>query len=186
VIVTYREMNLFLLSLEHRENAEFHCDQHVVKMILESAQLLCGALHISAAIGPCYGPLNKAQLSTLREHARERCDKFGWYMPTHVNHPLAVWARASLANYRFVKEYAHALHEEFQIRFGKKHKSGLLTESLGDPNIPDTGLSEHVTCMPDQYKVPGDPVASYRAYYMGEKLEFARYKRSKEPWWFRV
>jgi hypothetical protein len=33
-------MNIFVLSLDPREAAEYHCDKHVVKMILETAQLL--------------------------------------------------------------------------------------------------------------------------------------------------
>jgi hypothetical protein len=38
-------MNIFVLDRNVRKCAQYHCDQHVSKMILESAQIMCTALH---------------------------------------------------------------------------------------------------------------------------------------------
>ena len=43
-------MNFFDLDDDDEACAEAHCDKHVVKMILESVQLLCTSLHESEEI----------------------------------------------------------------------------------------------------------------------------------------
>lgn len=37
-------------------------------------------------------------------------------------------------------------------------------------------------CMPEQYK-SNDPVRSYRDYYLGEKMYFAKWNYTEEPSW---
>ena len=40
-----RSMNIFYLDSDIERVVQFHCDSHVVKMCLETAQILCTALH---------------------------------------------------------------------------------------------------------------------------------------------
>lgn len=177
-------MNLFLLSLIPQENAEMHCDQHVVKMILEGTQIVCTVLHIDRALDTyCPRPLEKHELALVRDQAASYPD---WYKPTHVNHPLVVWARQSLEHFSFVRSYVSALHEEYRYRFQKAcHKSGALCETLPFPNhVPSIpGPIKFVLCMPEEYQNPSDPVQSYRDFYKGAKTSFVKYKYRAPPTW---
>lgn len=177
-------MNLFVLSLDPEENAAMHCDQHVVKMILEATQVMCTTLRIDRCFGSTPRPLTKEELSSLR--ASEGAPAH-WYKATHPNHPLCVWARSHKEHYRFVRRYALSLHAEFQRRFGKRHRSGDLCETLPDPVHPVDGpwVVRPVLCMPDRYKGE-DPVQSYRSFYSAEKTRFAQYRHGPAPAWLAV
>ena len=63
-------MNIFFVQLCAAAAARDLCDKHIVKMILETAQLLSCAFW-------CLAPQTTLQL----------------YRKTHVNHPSAVWTR---------------------------------------------------------------------------------------------
>lgn len=150
-------MNIFYFSRDTKENAQMHCDKHVVKMILELTQMLCTNLILSGKKAP--------------------------YRATHKNHPSTVWARESLSNTKYVHELVNELHNEYQNRYGKTHKSALVAESLDLPNIEDKGFTDPPKCMPDEYKVDC-VVESYRNYFNGEKQHIAQWK-NKTPEWFR-
>ena len=49
-------MNIFFLDWDTEKCAKYHCDKHVVKMILETAQLLCGAPHVTHQAPTKYRP----------------------------------------------------------------------------------------------------------------------------------
>jgi hypothetical protein len=87
-------MNIFVLSLNPRIAAELHCDKHVVKMILETAQLLYS---VHWLINPDVLPDNA-------------------YKKTHVNHPCAVWARDNAENYRWLCALGYYLCKEYTFR----------------------------------------------------------------------
>jgi hypothetical protein len=61
----------------------------------------------------------------------------------------------------------------------------MLQGSLNDipKNINKGGLTEFAQAMPDAYKHE-DVVAAYRAYYLGEKARFAKWRTGNIPnWW---
>jgi hypothetical protein len=155
-------MNIFFLDTDTRKIAEYHCDKHVVKMILETAQLLCGVHHVSESryIIP--------------------------YKLSHKNHPCSIWARNSLSNYLYLCELGLDLCKEYTYRYGKRHKSQDVIEwcLVHKPNITDIGFTEPAKAMPDEYKVD-DAVESYRNYYMGAKSGFAVWKNREKPFWFK-
>ena len=156
-------MNIFVLDECYLKCAKYHCDKHVVKMILETGQLLCTA-HRTLDGEDAHPDLYKA---------------------THVNHPCAVWVRKSTGNYRWTYYLFLALLQEYTNRYKKHHKTGRFTDVLCLPpkNIPDAPQSQFVQCMPDQYKRI-DPVEAYRAYYKGEKAYFAKWAHGPTPeWW---
>lgn len=89
-------MNIFVTDPSPVISAKNLDDKRVIKMILESAQML------STAIWECGGT--------------------GFYKPTHKNHPCSKWARENVSNYIWLKEHFGALSAEYTLRYGKKHK----------------------------------------------------------------
>jgi hypothetical protein len=144
-------MNIFLLSFDPKTCAQFHCDKHVVKMILETAQLLyC----VHWVLNP----------DDVPEHA---------YRKTHPNHPCAIWTRESLSNYTWLCELGIELCQEYSHRYGKIHKTEFhirwLTQNL-PMNLKDIGITKIRQAMPEIYKLP-NPVEAYRNYYTQNKMK---------------
>jgi hypothetical protein len=99
-------MNIFLLDENPQINAQYHCDKHVVKMILETAQLLCSANHLCGDGDPPY-------------------------KLAHKNHPVTKWVRASYLNYLWLLDLVDEMHKEWQFRYGDKiHKSYIVAQFL--------------------------------------------------------
>ena len=135
-------MNIFYLDKCPKRAAQQQCDKHVVKMILESAQMLSTAHH---------------------EHGFHAMA----YRPTHKNHPSTIWARSSMANYRWLYKHFKALSEEYTRRYGRVHLSWVKCgELLKQPpwGVPDTEFTQPPQCMPDEYKRDCS-IAAYRLYY---------------------
>lgn len=158
-------MNIFVLDTDPKLCAEYHCDKHVVKMILEHAQLLSTALR---AYGVDAG-----------------------YKATHVNHPSSKWVRQSQDNFNWLVEMTFWLNLEYTRRYRKpnNHKSWELILSLPSPSVlPNTGgVTDFAIAMaPEFYHKSGDPVLSYRNYYKQAKKDFARWTApAKTPtWWY--
>ena len=159
-------MNIFILDKDVKKCAQYHCDKHVVKMILETAQLLCGVHHVTAH--------DTAQVTDQVP-----------YKLSHKNHPCSIWARESLSNYLYLCELGLELCYEYTHRYGKRHKSQDVIEwcLTNKPNILDKGFTEPAKAMPDEYKVD-DVVQSYRNYYCGAKSGFAVWKMRDIPHWY--
>ena len=134
-----RSMNIFVLSRDPEEAARSQCDRHVVKMLLESVQLLC----------------------TLHEGRAP-------YRPTHHNHPCTRWLREGRENYRWTMLHAAALSAEYTLRYGRTHRSHAVlywcVEHEADLRFPDDGGTEFVQAMPPYFR-DDDPVVAYRRYY---------------------
>jgi hypothetical protein len=141
--------------------ARAHCDQHVIKMILESVQILCTVLNGKGFKTP--------------------------YRSTHVNHPCVLWAGESHDNFCWLRSLALALNEEYRHRYPKStdHKSIAVLKAIAGARFPRRGLTPFAQAMPEKYRVPGDAVAAYRAFYRGEKLGFATWTRRPPPRWLR-
>ncbi len=153
-------MNIFILDTDPKIAAQMQCDKHVVKMVLETAQLLCSVF--DSGVAP--------------------------YKRTHFNHPSAVWARTSHENYAWLVQHGIALCAEYQHRYGKVHASEDVIlwcfQNWPVERLPRIGLTPFALAMPDQYK-RADPVEAYRAYYQGAKASIATWKaiRGRPAWW---
>jgi hypothetical protein len=161
-------MNIFVLDRDPVKAAHYHCDKHVVKMILESTQMLCTAHNILCREKPCH-------------LCRDRPD--GWMKSTHENHPCSKWVRESLMNYHWLHDLAEALCGEYTQRYHKRHKCwGLIIRLVISPHkIPVTFLTDFVQAMPEQYR-RFDAVEAYRCYYRSKT--FATWRHSDVPeWW---
>jgi len=162
-------MNIFFLDENPTLSAQYHVDKHVVKMILETAQLLCSVHHVTDQLPTNY------RRSTVEAP----------YKLSHKNHPCAVWARQSLSNYLYLCELGLELGKEYTHRYGKRHKSIDVINwcIINKPNIPDIGFTTPAMAMPDEFKVDS-VVESYRNYYMGAKSDLASWKNREKPFWF--
>ncbi len=172
-------MNIFFLDLDPTRAAQAHCDRHVVKMILESTQLLWTAQHVLAGEGSLCIRIDDDVLSRP-------------YKPTHRNHPCAIWARASFGNYMWLCALAAALVTEYHYRYpaGKvhaceahlrwltAHPPALLSRTANPLTMP-------ARAMPDEYKNHPSPTACYKAYYLGQKYKqgLLIYTRRSPPHW---
>ena len=116
-------MNIFILDNDITKCAEYHCDKHLIKMILESAQLLCTAHWISEYVGHIPRKLTSEEWNEVKKHKTIEPRPFA-YLPTMHNHPCSIWVRESLDNYEWLWQLADALNEEYGFRYGgKSHKS---------------------------------------------------------------
>lgn len=160
-------MNIFYLHSDPNIAARAMTDKHCVKMILESAQLLSTAHRVLDGIP--YTKLSKSNAKLKRYH-----HPLPLYQATHINHPSAIWVRESADNYAWLYSHFLALCVEYTRRYGKVHKSYTDLAMLLQPlptNIPQVGPTPVRIAITDTQWHRDDPVASYRAYYMGEKLK---------------
>lgn len=151
-------MNIFFLNKTAKETAKEHCDKHVVKMIVESAQLLS----------------TSSRLSGLPQG----------YKLTHTHHPHVKWLLESLDNWRWVRAMSLYLCKEYTYRYGKIHKTQHVLVSLQEPPIKNIGITMPPLCMPEECKIEGDVISSYRNYYIMKKKYMATWKRRSVPEWF--
>ena len=155
-------MNIFVLDYNPELCAQYHCDKHVVKMILESAQILCSALAQQGFVVP--------------------------YGITHAYHPCVKWAMAARENRAWLIRLAKALNHEYMWRYRKSipHKSMgavKIAEACEQKRSAYSNKTAFVQAMPEKYKISGNPVKAYRNYYLGEKMHFAKWTRRGIPYW---
>lgn len=249
-------MNIFYLSSDPVEAAQMHCDQHVRKMLIESAQMLSTAhrlldgtgtkvelvLPVSAALPvptivgkvPVYKKSRRlmllenesASLHAIREAFRNgkwyrvpdigtpipsrlkdavddpsnliRADKWNWLfelrvankrccLETHINHPQAIWTRASIANYMWLFQLYQALNDEFKFRWGKDHACWLNWNRFlaNKPKmLGGSAFEEPPQTMPVQYKQP-TAILGYRNFYCQDKSSFAKWTKREQPTWYK-
>jgi len=141
-------VNIFYTSSNHHEAAVTLCDKHITKMPVETVQMLVSALNrhnIDHRVMTKDGKLHR-----------------GGYK----HHPCTVWAGESRSNAFWLMCHGYSLCSEFGLRFGHMH---FAFQQLGQVHqvvdlLPDTGFTEPYQAMPDELKIPGDPVAAYRQY----------------------
>ena len=145
-------MNIFYLDKDPYKAASYFYDKHKVKMILESAQMLCTAHHV------CGNPDDVP------------------YRQAHLNHPSTIWARQSRPNYFWLYEHMIALGQEYTKRYGKIHMTidkCKFALSFCPDGITSEQFTEPPQCMPDEYKVPGCSITAYWNYYEQDKYKVA-------------
>ena len=155
-------MNIFVLDRNIKKCAQFHCDQHVVKMILESVQIMCTAL-------------NKKGFTTP-------------YKSTHIKHPCVLWAEESYDNFLWLNSLTTALNSEYRYRYQKEtdHKSMSVLAEIQSIEYTSNGLTPFAQAMPNEYKVKNNAVSAYRKFYRAEKLNFAKWTRRNPPNWLKL
>lgn len=118
-------MNIFATDPCPIASAKALDDKRVVKMTLESCQILNTTLITLGATG------------------------IG-YKPTHKNHPCVLWAGKSLGNYIWLHDHLEALLNEYTSRYGKIHKCSEHLDGLVEPILilpfPTTKQTPFVNC----------------------------------------
>ena len=173
-------MNLFFLHIDPKQCAIYHCDKHVVKMILELTQML-------------YTAHNMVKTENLPEDS---------YLSFSPKHPTCIWVRLCVENYRYTVNVAKHLCEEYTYRYGKIHTCQSHIEWLHS-NVPvfvETSYGPDVILsynkkFQEQGHTPvplamypdvkyADTFKSYRMYYIVYKRTFATWKNRPTPWWY--
>jgi hypothetical protein len=154
-------VNIFAVDRDPVRAARALCDRHVVKMTLETAQILCTAAH--------------RRLGTVTP-----------YRPTHAHHPCVAWAAARRANWNWLVRHGLALADEYARRFGKQHRSRAVIEEVASLGPPRSRAQRQpfAQAMPAAYQ-GRDAVDAYRRFYAGEKARFATWRPPARPprWW---
>jgi len=169
-------MNIFYLDKDPVQAARYHCDKHVNKMIVETAQILSkihwllgydGHNHVEHGAGPYRACRNVA-------------DRLG----------PKLWVAESLANYRWTVRLGLALCDEFERRFsGRQHETKPVLEWLRDhePALADIGQTTPRLAFAEGHtglRDPHNPVESYRDYYRKRKREMKTWPAGQIPAWF--
>ena len=144
-------MNIFYLHEDPIKAAKYQYNKHVVKMILESAQMLCTAHHH-------YGNGDNVP-----------------YKRAHYNHPSTKWVRESDEHYNWLYNHMIALGNEYTLRYGKRHLTIAKCWhklSSAPKGILFNGFTQPPQCMPDEYKDECS-IKAYWNYYLGEKHSVA-------------
>lgn len=152
-------MNIFWLDKNFSLNASYYMDSHVRKIILECAQIMSTTCHH-------YGV-------NVR------------YRPTHVNHPLCIWARESEGNYEAIRTMAKHLNDEYVYRFDKicNHASYDYIKELPSIQMMNKEITMPPLCLPINC-YSSTVVESYRNYYRQYKSHLAKWTKRDKPWWY--
>jgi hypothetical protein len=183
-------LNLFILDPDPIISAQLQCDKHVVKMIVESAQMLSTTHRTLDGL-----------LETRKSKSGKTNVKY-WVLPdkrenilyksVHVGHPCTVWSTLNKANYNWHYTHFIALCNEYTYRYGKKHKTETeLAVHLMDlpKNIPDGKLTKQPLAMTSNPECmnQNDIVGSYRAFYQTKQHRFTmKWTKRSIPDWFKV
>ena len=177
-------MNIFVLSENPWLAAQQMCDKHVVKMPLETAQMLSTIHRVLDGTETIRLSKNGRRIKTWVHPTQENF----LYRSTMVNHPCTVWGRGNLANYLWLVDHGSALCGEYTRRYGRRHASEDILDWC-QQNAPH-GILDCFTmtpfaqAMPDYCKVPKNAVSAYRQYYLKEKKAIASWKHSEVPNWY--
>lgn len=201
-------MNIFFLDKNPARAAEYHGDKHVVKMILETAQMLSTIVRLKRGYHGVFAVDEYSKkLGVTGEHGKkwktyhkamygETGNYPKIYLMTHINHPCTRWAGKSLDNFKWLLSLGYFLGNEYTSRYGGSHKSVEVIKRC-EPNIqrnnfghlapltkadfPLDFLTKPPSVMPEEFIISDDPVINYRNYYAKEKAKFLTWKFSEKP-----
>ena len=161
-------MNIFYVNEDPTHAAVCLPDKLVVKMPLESAQMLSTAHRVL--------------------DGDDRANTLGLYKTAMKNHPCTIWVRETSDNYMWLYQHFYALSKEYETRYGREHLSFTkLNKKLSKLplNIPIDHKTVMPQAMPDQYKCQ-DTIKAYRDYVVNEK-HYAQWNKipERQPTWWR-
>jgi len=153
-------MNIFVFDLDPVKAATYFCDKHVVKMPLETAQMMCTALTLKGVSAP--------------------------YKPCHVNHPCSIWVRQNKSNFTWLYNHGKSICAEYTKRYGKIHKSEAIIDLCFTfiDHFEDGDITPFAMALPAQYK-SDDVVESYRIYFINDKKHIFQWKNCEPPYWIK-
>lgn len=163
-------MNIFYTDANQTVAAQDLPDKILIKMVLETAQLLCTAVNL------------------LGGQAK--------YKTTHKNHPCSIWTRESVGNFIWLSNYGFRLGEEYRYRYKKTHKSEAVIQDCVDQffkhslhnEMQKKEFFDPPKCMPTLFTLRNDHVTDcYKDYMITEKSRFAKWEKGREaPSWWKI
>lgn len=158
-------MNIFILDSDIQKNVQYLPDKHIIKMILESTQILSSS----------YYNLNI-----------EKEISFPIYKKTHLKHPCCQWVLESKENFLWLQFYVFLLNEEYKYRFNHfhNHKSFEICKNFIVPNtLPNKNLTPFKKVVPLEFQKL-ETIKAYREYFKVYKNHIKKYsKRDFPEWW---
>jgi hypothetical protein len=161
-------MNIFVLHDDPEVCARYHVDKHVVKMIVESAQMLSTVMRVRADID------------------------FG-YKACYINHPCTKWVGESFENWHWLLKLGIQLGREYTHRFGKRHATSdvllgvrdhmhrmMITLNDNCCELSSGGMTPFYPCVSERFK-KYDPVTAYRLYYYFQKVRLHKWTKREVP-----
>lgn len=180
-------MNIFFLDKDPAVCAKMHVDKHVVKMVIEYAQLLSTAHRIID--GDMYIGKTTLGRNIKRWRHPDPVLENILYKASHIGHPSQKWCMENEDNYQWLASLWVELCKEYTYRYGKVHMTqhkldGILQNSpknlkSGVWRQPPPAMSHYPECI-----VEGDSIASYHNYYVAAKKSFAIWSKRGTPVWF--
>ena len=177
-------MNIFALHNDPKEAARMMCDKHVIKMIIETAQIL------SCVLDKRYRKDCKSETDTLQPSERLGLPQ---YPKAHAKHPCTLWAMESKANFNWLRKHLRELCWQYSVRYPNRNGSmkahslewtAMVYDAQADYlEFDKQRRTPFAQAMPVEYKNPEDPVGAYRTYYLMDKT-FAQWKRVETPSWY--
>lgn len=154
-------MNIFYINKNPIIAAKELADDHIRKMQIESAQMCSTAHWVNGSTAP--------------------------YKQSHTNHPSLKWVRKSIQHYRWLIQHGLEICNEFEKRYGKKHKTKDVLEwlQINEPNIPNNGFTDPPQCMPDEFKME-NTIEAYKNFYINDKIKIKKLdwkKLNNKPEW---
>lgn len=172
-------MNIFAVDYDPIKAARDLPDKLIVKMPTESLQLLT----------PWAFNVHGVRIEKPGQAELFDTDKQYYGTKGFAHHPCAKWLYEDPSNVHWLLEHAFGMADEYWQRYNKDHGTlfGLnQIRSLVYKHHNQSNSIDHTTfvqAMPDEFKVPGDPVTAYRNYINGYK-GYAEWRYSKKPdWW---
>lgn len=181
-------MNIFYIEENPADIAKSLIDRHVVKMVLESAQMLSTAHRLLDGVKTVGNKPNKPKFILPGEEydlANHSILCPVCYQVAHPSHPSTVWTMKCKENYDWHFQLFVEMAKEYTRRYGKRHSCERLIPFLKNApkNIKSGVFTPPTPAMPDKY-ISKDVLQSYRDYYAHEKWRFAKWKGRTIPQWF--
>lgn len=184
-------MNIFILHEDPVIAAQLQCNKHIVKMTLESAQMLSTAHRMLD--GYTIQGISKSGKRSVKHwtHPNKELDTI-LYKAVHFSHPCTVWTMETSSNYIWHYQHFVALCDEFQYRYNKKHMSDdklrVILKTIpsnikiGPLTIHPLAMGSNPECMDKE-----DPVKSYRSFYQTKQARFKmEWSKRDVPNWFQT
>ena len=185
-------MNIFFVNKDPAKAARALCDKHVVKMTVESAQMMATAHRVLDG-----RLVDSVRWSNGPNGARIAKNRKVWIHPslehqipkaTHVNHPSNVWVRQSTKNYMWLFWHFNELLYEYEKRYERIHAYTMLANLFAQPpeNCPVGKMTPIPCAMDEKFIISDDPVENYRNYYRLGKVHILKYKCTRPPRWLQT
>lgn len=182
-------MNIYFLDKNADLCAEYHSDKHVVLKTLETSFILSNAHWLSLFYSEDPENCEFLTLKDMKQYFEKKYDENNPLRPPYkmskLNNPHIKWLIESKTNYIWCVDLLKSLNKQFEIRYGKTHKTKQQIEWF-ENNIPtackDCDITEFPITLDEVYITVNDAVASYRNFYIIEKSDNSTWKNGKPLW----